>query len=145
MLEVAQGIQYLHSEGIVHGDLHGVSIILSYFPTQFIIMFVRGMSSLIQPYTAKSPILDRLDMPKPPLLNPPRHLPCISLRLNCLACAPSVASLPAMDTTIRATKRSIQVKRRKLTFMHSVAFIMQCVLILNLLDGLMMIGIDILW
>ena len=32
MLEVAEGIQYLHSEGIVHGDLHGVSILLSYFP-----------------------------------------------------------------------------------------------------------------
>lgn len=25
MLEVAEGIQYLHSEGIVHSDLHGVS------------------------------------------------------------------------------------------------------------------------
>ena len=106
MLEVAEGIQYLHSEGIVHGDLHGVSIILSYFPNQFIIVFARGMSSLIQPYTAKSLILDRLDMPKPPLLNPPRHLPYISLRLNCLACAPSVASLTAMDT-IKATKKSI--------------------------------------
>jgi serine/threonine protein kinase len=31
MLEVAEGIQYLHSEGIVHGDLHGVSTLLSYF------------------------------------------------------------------------------------------------------------------
>jgi hypothetical protein len=25
MLEVAEGVMYLHSEGIVHGDLHGVS------------------------------------------------------------------------------------------------------------------------
>jgi serine/threonine protein kinase len=29
MLEVAEGIQYLHSEGIVHGNLHGVSLVLS--------------------------------------------------------------------------------------------------------------------
>ena len=145
MLEVAEGIQYLHSEGIVHGDLHGVSTILSYFPSQFIIMFVRGMSSLIQPYTAKSPILDRLDMLKLLLLRPLQQFPYISLHLNCLACAPSVAGLTAVDTTIRATKRSIQVKRRKLTFMHSAAFITQCVLILNLLGGLMMVGIDILW
>ena len=32
MVEVAEAIQYLHSEGIVHGDLHGVSILLSYPP-----------------------------------------------------------------------------------------------------------------
>ena len=29
MLEVAQGVQYVHSEGIVHGDLHGVSVLAS--------------------------------------------------------------------------------------------------------------------
>ena len=27
MLEVAQGIQYIHSEGVVHGDLRGVTIL----------------------------------------------------------------------------------------------------------------------
>ncbi|SRR6266550_3166418 len=32
MLEVAEAIQYLHLEGIVHGDLHDVSILLSYLP-----------------------------------------------------------------------------------------------------------------
>lgn len=26
MLEVAEGVQYVHSEGIVHGDLHGVRV-----------------------------------------------------------------------------------------------------------------------
>ncbi|KAF8736299.1 hypothetical protein AX14_000551 [Amanita brunnescens Koide BX004] len=28
--EVAEGIQYIHSEGIIHGDLHGVSILISH-------------------------------------------------------------------------------------------------------------------
>lgn len=28
MLEVAEGIRYIHSEGIVHGDLHGVRILI---------------------------------------------------------------------------------------------------------------------
>lgn len=32
MLEVAQGVQYIHSEGVVHGNLHGVSISTFYFP-----------------------------------------------------------------------------------------------------------------
>ncbi len=31
MLEVAQGLQYIHSEGIVHGDLCGVRVLISYF------------------------------------------------------------------------------------------------------------------
>lgn len=26
MLEVAEGIQYIHAEGIIHGDIRGVSI-----------------------------------------------------------------------------------------------------------------------
>ena len=53
MLEVAEGIQYLHSEGIVHGDLHGVSALLSYFHNELIILSARGMSSLILLSTAK--------------------------------------------------------------------------------------------
>ncbi|KAF8337721.1 kinase-like domain-containing protein [Amanita rubescens] len=28
MLEVAEGFQYIHSEGIVHGDLHGANVLL---------------------------------------------------------------------------------------------------------------------
>jgi len=28
MLEVAKGVQYIHSEGIVHGDLHGGNVLL---------------------------------------------------------------------------------------------------------------------
>ena len=32
MLEVAEGILYIHSEDIVHGDLHGVSAILDDIP-----------------------------------------------------------------------------------------------------------------
>jgi len=29
MLEVAEGVKYLHSEGIVHGDLHGRNVLLN--------------------------------------------------------------------------------------------------------------------
>ncbi len=35
MLEVAEAIQYLHLEGIVHGDLHGVRIDLTLYLTKF--------------------------------------------------------------------------------------------------------------
>ncbi len=30
MLEVAQGMEYIHSEGVVHGDLRGVCLIPIY-------------------------------------------------------------------------------------------------------------------
>jgi serine/threonine protein kinase len=32
MLEVAEGVQYIHSEGVVHGDLHGVRASMSNIP-----------------------------------------------------------------------------------------------------------------
>ena len=60
------------------------------------------------------------------LLSQLQQFPYISRHLNCLACALIVACLTAMDA-MRATERSIEVKQRKLTFMHSAAFIMQCV------------------
>ena len=46
MLEVAEGILYIHSEGIVHGDLHGVSILLDDVP---------GPLHLRRPVTGKCP------------------------------------------------------------------------------------------
>jgi len=36
MLEVAKGVQYIHSEGIVHGDLKGVRTLMSHFVKQLI-------------------------------------------------------------------------------------------------------------
>ncbi len=36
MLEIAEGVQYIHSEGIVHGDLRGVRIAITSI-NQFII------------------------------------------------------------------------------------------------------------
>ena len=72
MLEVAEGIQYLHSEGIVHGDLHGVSLVSSYNFNQLIRLSAREMSSWIVLSTAKSPILGRLDMLKLVFLDPLR-------------------------------------------------------------------------
>lgn len=37
MLEVAQGVQYIHSEGIVHGDLKGVRVLILPFVTHFML------------------------------------------------------------------------------------------------------------
>ena len=30
MLQVARGLEYIHAEGIVHGDLSAVSVLVSY-------------------------------------------------------------------------------------------------------------------
>ena len=68
MLEVAEGLLYIHSEGIVHGDLHGVSIVLDDVPRLFM-SFTREMSSLTRIFTAKLLILDQRDISKPPLRN----------------------------------------------------------------------------
>jgi serine/threonine protein kinase len=35
MLEVAEGVEYIHSEGIVHGDLRGVRVLISCFVNTF--------------------------------------------------------------------------------------------------------------
>ena len=70
MLEVAEGVQYLHSGGIVHGDLHGVSkleLIPPIQSIQVITLFYSGISSLILNSTAKLLILEQLTMLNPPL------------------------------------------------------------------------------
>ena len=36
MLEVAEGVRYIHSEGIVHGDLKGVRIVILHIVNQYI-------------------------------------------------------------------------------------------------------------
>ena len=74
MLEVAEGVKYLHSEGIIHGDLHGVRVPISCLPNQFITLFTSVTSSLILNSIAKSLILDRLDISKPPLHDLQQHL-----------------------------------------------------------------------
>ena len=58
MLEVAEGIQYIHSEGIVHGDLSGVSVLMLNFLNPALILPAGGTSSSIQNCTAKSLISD---------------------------------------------------------------------------------------
>ena len=55
MLEVAEAFQYLHSEGMVHGDLHGVCDSVSYLPefNQVISLSIREMSFSILDSTAR--------------------------------------------------------------------------------------------
>ena len=68
MLEVAEGILYIHSEGIVHGDLHGVSIMFLALSILTAVLY-REISSLTRIFTAKLLILDQLDIPMPLLRN----------------------------------------------------------------------------
>lgn len=56
MLEVAEGVHYIHSEGVVHGDLKGVRIFILRIANQFI-SFARTTSSLILICTAELLIL----------------------------------------------------------------------------------------
>ena len=59
MLEVARGLEYIHLEGVVHGDLSAVSSTLtSLFTSQVIFSSFRQMSSLMPNSAAISLILD---------------------------------------------------------------------------------------
>ncbi len=58
MLEVAEGVQHLHSEGVVHGDLHGVRTLILNLLVELMTLPTREMSSSIPNCTAKSLILD---------------------------------------------------------------------------------------
>ena len=44
MLEVAEGVEYIHSEGIVHGDLRGVGVLLFHFIQLIILVYQRKIS-----------------------------------------------------------------------------------------------------
>lgn len=66
MLEVAEGVQHLHSEGIVHGDLHGVSILLLLRSRQFIPMSISEIFSSILNSTARSLTLDQPNIMRSP-------------------------------------------------------------------------------
>ena len=63
MLEVAKGIQYIHAEGIIHGDIRGVSVHISQVVNLFLSSCTRKTYSLTLPYIAKSPILDSHHIP----------------------------------------------------------------------------------
>ena len=59
MLEVAKGIQYIHAEGIIHGDIRGVSIDISNIVNLFLSLCTRKAYSLtLLPYIAKLQISD---------------------------------------------------------------------------------------
>ena len=59
LLEVAQGIHYIHSEGVVHGDLHGVlRLNHSIANHRYANLSNRPTSSWMTNFMLKSPILD---------------------------------------------------------------------------------------
>jgi serine/threonine protein kinase len=64
MLEVAEGVQYMHSEGVVHGDLKGVHIMILQIDNQFI-SSARKISSSTLISTAELLILDSHDILTP--------------------------------------------------------------------------------
>lgn len=47
MLEVAEGVQYIHSEGIVHGDLHGVGVLTFGVPNRFISSLILDQGNVL--------------------------------------------------------------------------------------------------
>ena len=58
MLEVAEGVQYIHSEGVVHGDLHGVRTSKSNILKELASLSTREMFSSIPNCIARLLILD---------------------------------------------------------------------------------------
>jgi hypothetical protein len=56
-MEVAQGVEYIHSEGAVHGDLRGV-IHLKHIMHVEMLTFLRTMFSWMPTFMFKLPILD---------------------------------------------------------------------------------------
>ena len=60
ILEVAEGLEYIHSEGVVHGGLHGVYY-LKHDMLRMLTLICRPISSWIPTYMFKSLALDRPD------------------------------------------------------------------------------------
>jgi len=58
MFEVAQAIEYIHAEGVVHGDLKGVRILMPYLVNLFISFSARKIYFSIPSFAAKWLTLD---------------------------------------------------------------------------------------
>lgn len=62
MREVAEGVRYIHSQGIVHSDLRGVGNFISHFVRQFIPLSARKTFFSTMLSTAKSLMLGLHDL-----------------------------------------------------------------------------------
>lgn len=120
MLEVAQGVRYIHSQEIVHGDLSGVSVLMLHSRDHTISSSTRQTSSWIPTYDAKSLTLGYLDMSKLPLQDPLRHERFIIPPQSCLAYVANVRLMHARITW----KKWKKPKQWRQTYMPLVVFIM---------------------
>jgi hypothetical protein len=121
MFEVAEGVLYMHSEGVVHGDLKGVRIFILQIVNQFI-SSARTTSSLTLISTAELFLTwnrhDILIL----LLQGARHSHHILLR-SCLEIVPNVA-VPIALKVFRVMEHR-ERRRWRRTYTLSAASIIQ--------------------
>lgn len=108
MLEIAQGVRYIHSEGIIHGDLTGVRVLISHFDNQFICL-LRTTCSSTQSSTAELLAFSRYDILIQSLLDL-KHSLYILLLLSCFGSAVYVCS-PSAKWNVQGAETSVERER----------------------------------
>ena len=124
MLEVAQGMEYIHSEGVIHGDLRGV-FNLKYRTLGCWSFSVRITFFWTMTFVFKSPILDWLDTPNLLLPNQERYTTTSQPQ--------SYSDIPKKTYRIQLMMQNWWRRLRSRTYMHLAAFIMRWVVVTKLM------------